>query len=311
MFYKQVLDFAWNILPEVSRSFALTIPFIESPYREEIMVGYLEARILDTFEDSPLPTKLKERAMELWIEALRSEHLGPLGEMMGELVESIPHLSYRILVENAERVLFLHRMMSIFFKRASVRWFGEMKEGMIKFSRKPIITFQDLDEYCYYVAGVVGGFLTDVISSREPLRYGFLDKDALDFGLFLQKVNITRDVRDDIKHGRFFWPQFLVREVGGYEALLDERNRDKALPLLNRMVESAWRHAGGAERYIQQIPDSVRGYKKFCIVNFEMAKKTLELLRDNPDVLYSDKPVKITRKEVYDIVAYADELCGF
>jgi farnesyl-diphosphate farnesyltransferase len=310
MFYKQVLDFAWNILPQVSRSFALTIPFIEPPYREEIMVGYLEARILDTFEDCPLPLKLRERAMNLWIEALRKESFGPLNGIAHEVIQHVPEMSYRFLVENMDRVLFLHRMMSTFFKQASVKWFGIMKDGMLEYSIKPIMTFNDLDEYCYYVAGVVGRFLTDVVGSRETFRYDLLNEDAKAFGLFLQKVNITRDVRDDILHGRFFWPQFLVKDVGGYDGLLDERNREKSLVLLNKMVDSAWSHANAAERYIFNIPMSVKGYKKFCIVNFEMAKRTLLLLRDNEDVLYGEKPVKITRKDVKEIISYADEICS-
>ncbi len=310
MFYKQVLDFAWNILSEVSRSFALTIPFIEPPYREEIMVGYLEARILDTFEDCPLPFKLREKAMNLWIEALRKESLGALDGLIQDVIQHVPEMSYRFLVENAERILFLHRMMSSFFKRASVKWFGIMKDGMLEYSKKPIMTFNDLDEYCYYVAGVVGHFLTDVVGSRETFRYNLLNEDARAFGLFLQKVNITRDVKDDILHGRFFWPQFLVKDVGGYDGLLDERNREKAVQLLNKMVDSAWGHVNAAKRYISKIPTTVRGYKKFCIVNFEMAKRTLLLLKDNDMVLYGEKPVKITRNDVKEIIAYADKICG-
>jgi len=45
------LDYCKWALQSVSRSFALTIPLVEEALLAPIMVGYLEARILDTFED--------------------------------------------------------------------------------------------------------------------------------------------------------------------------------------------------------------------------------------------------------------------
>jgi farnesyl-diphosphate farnesyltransferase len=37
-----------------------------------------------------------------------------------------------------------------------------MNKGMQKYLDKKVETFAELDEYCYYVAGTVGGFLTDL-----------------------------------------------------------------------------------------------------------------------------------------------------
>ena len=48
---QESLDYCKWALQSVSRSFALTIPLVEDTLLAPIMVGYLEARILDTFED--------------------------------------------------------------------------------------------------------------------------------------------------------------------------------------------------------------------------------------------------------------------
>ncbi len=303
------MEFGWKVLPDVSRSFALTIPFIEQPYKNEIMVGYLEARVLDTFEDSPVPFSLKQRAMNLWIEALRQERLESLHTVIDQVLDYVPSFSYRFLVEKADWVLKLHNQMSCFFKRAAVRWFGEMKDGMLEYSDKPIVTFDDLDEYCYYVAGVVGLFLTDVVGSREKFRIGEkeIQQYANDFGLFLQKVNITRDVREDALNDRFFWPQMLIKDIG-YDGLLKPENEEEALTSLNKMVDNALKHKPNAEKYIELISPRLGGYKKFCYVNYKMAEATLLLCKDNPDVFYSEKPVKISRKEVQQFISEADEL---
>ena len=45
------VEYCKGALQSVSRSFALTIPLVEENILGPIMVGYLEARILDTFED--------------------------------------------------------------------------------------------------------------------------------------------------------------------------------------------------------------------------------------------------------------------
>ena len=43
------MEYCKGALQSVSRSFALTIPLVEENILGPIMVGYLEARILDTF----------------------------------------------------------------------------------------------------------------------------------------------------------------------------------------------------------------------------------------------------------------------
>jgi farnesyl-diphosphate farnesyltransferase len=304
MFYEKALSIAWDLLPHVSRSFALTIPFIESPYKEEIMLGYLEARILDTFEDSPIPLDLKERAMRLWIEALSVQN-NAFKDIVQHTLSYISDLSYKLLVEQADTVLFLHKRMSAFFRLAAEKWFSTMMEGMLEFQTRRVITMEDLDDYAYYVAGVVGHFLTDVIASREHFAYAQVEDDAREFGLFLQKVNIIRDVRHDILHGHYFWPQELLGNLS-YNDLLFEDNVKIAKEALNTMIASAERHIPHVERYIDHIPDTVRGYKKFCAVNYLMARKTLDLMKDNTDVFYSQQPVKISREEVKALIKQAE-----
>ena len=41
-----------RLLMDTSRTFAMSIPFLEEPLREEVGLAYLLFRILDTFEDA-------------------------------------------------------------------------------------------------------------------------------------------------------------------------------------------------------------------------------------------------------------------
>ena len=73
---QESMDYCKGALQSVSRSFALTIPLVEENILAPIMVGYLEARILDTFEDDigRREISLEERihSMNLLMEVLES-----------------------------------------------------------------------------------------------------------------------------------------------------------------------------------------------------------------------------------------------
>ena len=83
-----------------------------------------------------------------------------------------------------------------------VRWLKEMNFGMQKFLKQEVYSFEDLNEYCYYVAGTPSGFLTELIRTRSKNirdeNAKILNDNERDFGLFLQKVNIIRDFKPDM-----------------------------------------------------------------------------------------------------------------
>ncbi len=302
-----------NALNNVSRSFALTIPFIDEPIRDKVTLGYLEARILDTIEDSDADMKTKERMLDLWMNLLtersRNGFMSGISNklrQMTDFAKNIDNRYYRNLLKNAHIVLTLHRKMDSHFFNIVKRWFYEMKEGMKKFLSKRISTFRDLDDYSYYVAGTVGGFLTDLISYYidDKERAETLRRHYRDFGLFLQKVNIIRDFREDVLEKRYFWPSQLFDGLTP-EDLLDEKNIDKALEILNMMIANAKQHAHSAAQYISNIPAKFKGYRAFCKVNYLMALRTLDLMEDNPAVFLSEEPVKISKDDKEEILRQA------
>ena len=65
------------------------------------------------------------------------------------------------------------------------------------------------DEYCHYVAGLVGIGLSCIFSASN-LEDSVVGEDkalANSMGLFLQKTNIIRDYLEDVVQGRKFWPK--------------------------------------------------------------------------------------------------------
>jgi 15-cis-phytoene synthase len=82
-------------------------------------------------------------------------------------------------------------------------YFRDMIRGVSSdLEPRQIQTFQELYDYCYHVASVVGLTIIHI--------FGFNDPRALELaercGVAFQLTNILRDVREDAEHGRVYLP---------------------------------------------------------------------------------------------------------
>ena len=84
--------------------------------------------------------------------------------------------------------------------------------------------FDELREYCYRVASVVGLICLQI--------FGYEDDDAkecaIDLGLAMQLTNIIRDVREDLDMGRVYLPQDEMARFGYSEEDLRKGVRNQA-----------------------------------------------------------------------------------
>lgn len=74
-------------------------------------------------------------------------------------------------------------------------------------SERVYATIDDILDYSYHVAGVVGVMMANIMGVRDAAT---LDR-ASDLGLAFQLTNIARDVVDDARADRVFVPQELLR----------------------------------------------------------------------------------------------------
>jgi 15-cis-phytoene synthase len=71
-------------------------------------------------------------------------------------------------------------------------------------------TFQDLYQYCYLVASVVGLVCIKIFGYIDPRA----EKLAEETGVAFQLTNILRDVKEDAERGRIYLPLDLLEEFG-------------------------------------------------------------------------------------------------
>lgn len=287
------------LLDLVSRSFALTIPLLDKNKKSKVEVQYLLARIIDTIEDSNHTKEDKETLITGFINILKTENTENLENFKKIVIENTINENDKVLIENINVVLKSFYTFKQEIKNISISYLREMGYGMIYYQDHPITTFEDLDDYCYYVAGTVGVYLTELAKMLDNLE---LDKEkAKSLGRFLQKVNIIKDAKIDYKEKRFFWPVTLFDNENPAPYFEDGAYMDKAMEVLSQMIESAMNEFRNSIEYIMTIEKKAIGYRHFCLVATLMGYENLKLMKNNYNI-FMGETVKIPRKNTLEIV---------
>lgn len=176
----------------------------------------------------------------------------------------------------------------------------KMGDGMADFCRKAeqyssdIQTIREYDLYCHYVAGLVGEGLTRLFVESKLANSALLDRPNLQesMGLFLQKTNIIRDVKEDFDDKRRFWPKEIwSKHVDRFEDLFKPENLETALNCSSEMVLDALSHADECLFYLAGLRE--QSVFNFAAIPQAMAIATLDLVFRNPKVFRTN--VKITK----------------
>lgn len=304
------IKFCEDILKRVSRSFALTIPMLDDKIYKEVMITYLQDRLLDNFEDEIKDISFEERTFlmdkveEMFNPATETNEAVEIIEKKAQLFSD---KDLKELTANASLLKEAYDLLDIEVKKISYKWLKEMNKGMQKYLEKKVNKFEELDEYCYYVAGTVGGFLTDLIIEKSDItdkKTQILRDNFKDAGLFLQKVNLIRDIRKDIKsRDKNYWP---LEELGiSEEMILSKKFEEKMSKALKMMLDDVEKHIKGLVNYMENIPDGFSGYQKFFAVNNALGLATLKKVENNQHKLfYKDKKVKVGKFQFLKTISF-------
>lgn len=305
------LEFQAHILAGVSRTFALTIPSLPHALRVPVANAYLLCRIADTIEDDPaLSLEEKGRCGQALVEIVSGRRPpGAFGDRLAEsLAGSTLDAERELVARTAEVVLVTHSFGSA-ERQALTRCVSLMSAGMHRFQRvaglRGLDSQRQMNEYCYFVAGVVGEMLTELFcafSENIARRRAQLMLLAPSFGQGLQMTNILKDIRADRARGVCWLPRsaFELSPESGSD-LLVEINEPRFRAGMERLVVTAHGHLRNALSYTQLIPRHHLGIRRFCLWALGMAVPTLDNVYRNP-LFASGDEVKISRTEVRRIV---------
>ena len=289
------------------------------------MCGYLLCRIADTIEDNPYFT-IPERDLryQLFLDALQASPDAECTRAFERAFEDVRgDETENQLARRLSTVMRVYRGIPQGMQTKASHWVAEMVRGMQLYSHRApghdgftaLHTPEDLERYCYFVAGTVGHMLTDLFveafgEDGGPLELR-LREQAEAFGVGLQLVNILKDVTDDRTRRVSFIPRTACARQGiDIVTLVDLDVRDRAHATVAPLFDTAQERLGRALEYTLAIPREQTAVRLFCLLPLWMAVRTLVHARGNDAMFTPGNPVKIARSEVEQLIADCVAHCG-
>ena len=308
-----------HILQGVSRTFALTIPQLPPDLRRVISNAYLLCRIADTVEDdNALSSEQTRKFSDMFIDVVAGNV--PAEKFADELFpllsdHTIP--AEHDLIKNTPAVIRITHSFNVNQRKALERCVRIMAKGMADYqdaeSLEGLKDLPAMDEYCYYVAGVVGEMLTELfcdysheIDQNKPVMMEL----AVSFGQGLQMTNILKDIWEDRKRGACWLPQdIFLKERLHLKDLQPGQTDERFRNGLGILIGVAKGHLRDALAYTCMIPAHETGIRRFCLWALGMAVLTLNKLNKHRDFTEGTQ-VKISRRSVRATILATNLLAG-
>jgi farnesyl-diphosphate farnesyltransferase len=311
-----------DALEDVSRTFALSLKFLDTPVRTYISNAYLLCRIPDTIEDTDkLDPKEKSSLLQTFDDVINGAQ--PVEQFQKNVELTLEADEEEIssynpdwdLVMDAEKALELFHSFDEEIQDAMRPWISELTNGMGQFINRyskqngvRIQTMDELEEYCFYVAGTVGHLILDTLSAHyDEETTEEMHDNAEKYGLYLQFVNICKDVYDDyVTENNVYLPEDVLEKYGvSQSSITDEDNAEgvgrTVIELTNKCDEDYAGPAKDCLNWIKEIGDN--GAFVSLALPYLLAVATVRDLRANHDLAMEPEEVKISRDEVMSITS--------
>ncbi len=314
--YKRHRELVRDLIPKVSRTFAINIRTLK--YEEEIIiaVAYLICRYLDTIEDSTVLNNQEKIDFFEEVEEIFTTQTNAQVNDWPKKFQAISQKKKVISTSEAENQLwqkfnlvieiylaFPLKVQSILLPPIITMGKG-MKSFLVKYQdqkEKVIMDQKEMEEYCYYVAGTVGEMLTNFFCLKienQAVRAN-LSQRQLSFGLGLQMINILKDFFTDRKRGWVYLPKqniesnsLTLKEFFSF----DFEKKEKILQVYHDLIKEADDNLEKSMIYITYLPKKLLHYRLFCLIPLMLAIKTSSLLKKQKDFKKFKK--KISKREV-------------
>lgn len=308
-----------DALPGVSRTFALTIPQLPPPLRESVTNAYLLCRIADTIEDEEaLDATQKSRFHNNFVAVVAGKACArAFSRALNPLLNGRTIPAERALVSNTSRVVRVTHSFGSAQREALQRCVAVMCNGMPGFQRTRSLAglakLDDLNRYCYYVAGVVGEMLTSLFCDYSPRinrhRHRLMEL-SVSFGQGLQMTNILKDIWEDRRTGTCWLPREVFEEAGFDLESLDASHYEESFGVgLKSLVGVAHGHLRNAMDYTLAIPREESGIRRFCLWAIGLSALTLRRISLRPDFTEA-RQVKVSRRALRTTIVTTNLMAG-
>lgn len=305
------LRYCRDVLPRVSRTFALNIRLLRGGMGDAVRVGYLLCRAADALEDSwpGAPAEIEARFDTMLAavdgdaaaaERIARDARGVAGG--GEDLQLVAHYprvwrAFRGLPDPAREPLAdAVRTMATGMRRFAARAAG----------RPPgtpyLDTEAELHAYCYVVAGCVGEMLTRLARLEAPADEATgAQRLALApvVGEALQLTNILLDWPVDLRRGRCHLPAEWLAAHGLAPGDLTGADRPGVRAMAARLESLARAALARVPDYLALFPGRMVRYRLFCTWPALWAAGSLRATRRDPEFPWGPRRPRLPRHELW------------
>jgi farnesyl-diphosphate farnesyltransferase len=307
------LEWCHEAVQNVSRTFAITINELNPPMSDYICVGYLLCRIPDTVEDTDrIPASEQSDLLRTYASVFDDESSTGTDDFLAAVDPWLPDTDsadWRV-VEQTTRVVETFRSLPADARELLRAPVVELVEGMAEFVDRykeagglRIRSIDELEEYCWYAAGTVGRFITDLtVRDADPEAAETMRETSTSFANLLQLVNVAKDVRGDFEEeNNVYLPAEWLNEEGVEpEKVTAPENTTRVARVIQRVTDRAAGYLDDTEAYLQAMPQTRGNTLSAWAIPCMLAVGTIRELRERPEEVL-EGGVKISRQEVYAI----------
>ncbi len=305
------LRFCREVLPRVSRTFALNIRLLRGPLADAVRLAYLLCRTADALEDSwpGTPAEIGGR-FDLMLAAVAgdADAAERLARAAAPLAAGAADLE---LVAQLPRVWRAHRALPAADREIIATGVATLAAGMCRYSARaagrpdatPYLDDEaELHDYCYVVAGCVGEMLTRLHARRAPLDAASEERRlvlARDVGEALQLTNILLDWPSDVRRGRCHVPAAWLAEHHLEPHDLVDGARPGVRELAARLEALARTALARVPDYLDLVPARHVRYRLFCLWPALWALGSLRNARRDPEFPWGERRPRLPKSELW------------
>jgi farnesyl-diphosphate farnesyltransferase len=299
-----------EVLPHVSRTFALNIRLLHGDLGDAVRIGYLMCRAADALEDSwPGTAADIEARFDAMLAAIAGD--ADAAERIAREARAVAGGREDLrLVAHYPRVWRAYRALPDPVRAPLEEAVRTMATGMRRFAaraaaRPPgspyLDTEAELHDYCHVVAGCVGEMLTRLArlefpadEAREAQRLAL----APVVGEALQLTNILLDWPLDVRRGRCHLPAEWLAAYGLAPPDLTA-DRPGVRAIAARLEALAMAALARVPDYVTLFPGGFARYRLFCVWPALWAVGSLRAMRRDPDFPWGPRRPRLPKHELW------------
>lgn len=275
---------AYSVCRHIARSAAKNFYYgflvLPAHKRDAICAVYAFMRRADDISDDPsLPVEQRRQKLTDWINALRSVVEGSKTDDPVLMALADSQRRFNIPLELLEKLVE-----------------GTTMDVAPSGAKLQYETFDQLYDYCYHVASVVGLVCIRIFGYRDPRA----EKLAERTGVAFQLTNILRDVKEDWLMGRVYLPQDDLRQCGIDVNVLSNGTAATAMrPLLALEAERAREYYLSADELLPLIDEDSQPALWTLV---EIYRRLLERIAQRDYDVFSER-VRLSTVEKVSVLA--------